>query len=86
MTKLFDKHEYVAYPSTVVNFSYELKKIVNDYQNKKLSNAEITEIIKFYAETQPEKLFTNNEFNVTVRRLVGKKRLDVVDTLLKNSN
>lgn len=85
MPNLFDKHKYVAYPSTVVKFSYELKKIISDYQDEKLTNAEVTDLVKFYANTHPEKLFTDNEYNITVQRLVGKKRLDIVDTLLKNS-
>lgn len=84
MANLFDKYDYIAYPSTILELTKELIKIIDDYRARKLTNAEVSEIILFYAENDPEKLFDTSDYNITIKRKVGKKRLDIIDTLLKD--
>lgn len=86
MANLFDTHDYIAYPSTIVGMATELRKIIDDYKARKISNVELKEIIIFYAETNPEKLFNGSEYNITIKRKIGKSRLDIIDTLLIGTN
>lgn len=82
MANLFDTHDYIAYPSTIVGMANELIKIIDDYKARRISNVELKEIIMFYAETNPKKLFNGSEYNITIKRKIGKSRLDIIDTLL----
>lgn len=82
MENLFDKYDYVAFPLTTVSLARELKKIINDYKNKKINNKEVEEIVSFYASTQANKLFNGEELNITVQRLNGKQRSEVIKSLL----
>lgn len=82
MENLFDKYDYVAFPLTTVSLARELKKIINDYKNKKINNKEVEEIVNFYASTQANKLFNGEELNITVQRLNGKQRSEVIKSLL----
>lgn len=83
MAEIFDTYNYMAYPQTIVGFSEELIKIIDDYMARKISNAELKEIILFYAETNAGKLFNGADYNITVKRLIGKKRIDVLNTILE---
>ena len=79
---IFDKYGYIAYPVTILDFANELKKAVDDYRARKINNKEIKEIIVFYAHTQPDKLFDGAELNVTVQRICGKRRVEVINSFL----
>lgn len=86
MPELFDENNYTGYPFTIAVMIRELKKIIDDYQEKKLTNEEIKIIISFYAKTSPDKLFDNdnpNELNITLRRKIGKFRRTVLKSILK---
>lgn len=77
---IFDKYNYIAYPVTILDFANELKKAIDDYRVRKINNKEIQEIIMFYS--QPDKLFDGAELNVTVQRICGKKRVEVINSFL----
>ncbi|HEM6489882.1 TIGR04540 family protein [Streptococcus suis] len=83
MSSIFDKYEYVAYPATVLTLTSELRVIIDDYREGKLDNREIEEIILFYANNNKEKLFDEDELNITVQRKLGKQRLNVLRNILK---
>lgn len=84
MTDLFKKHGYIAYPEGIIVFANELKTILDDYQERKLSNEEIEEIILFYIENDSDKLFTGDEINITVKRTLAKRKTGVLENILKN--
>ena len=79
---IFDKYGYIAYPITILEFSNELKKAIDDYRARKINNKEIEEIVKFYAYSQPDKLFDGAKLNITVQRICGKKRIEVINSFL----
>ena len=79
---IFDKYNYIAYPVTILDFANELKKAIDDYRARKINNKEIHEIIRFYAHSQPDKLFDGAELNITVQRICGKKRIEVINSFL----
>lgn len=86
MPELFDEYNYTGYPFTIAVMIRELKKIIDDYQAKKLTNEEVKIIISFYAKTSPEKLFDDedpNELNITLKRKIGKFRRIVLKSILK---
>ncbi|ULL20441.1 hypothetical protein D2A30_01910 [Streptococcus suis] len=85
LSSIFDKYEYVAYPATVLTLTSELRVIIDDYREGKLDNREIEEIILFYADNNKDKLFDEDELNITVQRKLGKQRLNILRNILKNN-
>lgn len=79
---IFDKYSYIAYPVTILEFANELKKAIDDYRARKINNKEIEEIVKFYAHSQPDKFFDGEELNITVKRICGKKRIEVINSFI----
>ena len=76
---------YMMYPMSVVEFSNELRKAVSDYKARLLSAAELEEIVLFWARNSPDKFFDGNDYKVTVKRVVGSRRMTVVDKILADS-
>jgi uncharacterized protein (TIGR04540 family) len=73
---------YVAYPLSVVAFANELKRAVDDYNSRTITSMELRELVMWWAQTSPEKLFNGDSYNLTVKKLVGVRRLSVVDKML----
>lgn len=79
------EYEYKQYPASVVELAYEIRRIVDDYRARKVSNADFVEILQFYSVNQSEKLYTGKEYNITIQRKVGKRRMAVIDKVLDGS-
>ena len=76
-------NDYMEYPSTVKALAAELVNACNDYNARKISNDRIKEIIHWYAETQGDKLFAADQINPTISKIIGKKRLRLINDLLE---
>lgn len=77
-------NNYMQFPATVKALAEELKVVCDDYYAKKLNNDEVKEIIVWYANSQSDKLFNNNSFNSTISKTIGKKRVRLIEDLLKS--
>lgn len=67
MEDIFDEHGYIAYPLNVNILSEELKKIIEDYQNKKLTNAEFKSILEFYGKSVSQYVFSQDQTEIDDR-------------------
>lgn len=76
------QYEYMKYPTTVLALANELKRVVSDYNSRKIGNDELKEIVLWYAAKCPDKLFTGHDFNITVQRILGQRRLNAVNMAL----
>ena len=74
--------KYVMYPISVVELSNELKRAVSDYTARYISTSELEEILLFWAHNSPDKLFDGNDYKLTVKKVVGKRRMSIVDKML----
>jgi hypothetical protein len=74
--------KYMMYPTGVVELANELKKAVNDYKARKISTSELQEIVLFWAHHSPDKLFDGIDYKLTVKKVVGLRRMSVVDKML----
>lgn len=75
-------NEYLKYPTTVKLLAGEIIKVCNDYNARKINNDEIKEIILWYATKMPDKLFMANDLNPTIKKIIGSKRIFLINTLL----
>lgn len=79
-------NNYMHYPRTVKMLAGEIKTICDDYSEKKIDNIELEEIIWWYAETQPDKLFCDGEINPTISKIIGQKRIHLLKVLFNKEN
>jgi len=82
--EFFERHGYELYPATVTDFVPVIKKVISDYKARIITQQEAKEVLTFYAEKHPEKLFDEDDYNKTLKRLIGKKRLDTLDRLIND--
>lgn len=75
-------NDYLQYPATVKALANEIKTACNDYNARKIDNAQIKEIIMWYATVQPDKLFAADKINPTISKIIGKKRVRLISDLL----
>lgn len=75
------KPSFIALPKSVKALAEEIKKAVDFYWNREISEIELKEILWKWATTG--KLLRGNDYNPTILRLCGKKRMEVVDKLLE---
>lgn len=75
--------EYVKYPTTVKQIANELIRVCNEYKMRKIGNEELKEIVLYYSTKFPEKLFSGSEINPTIKKIVGKKREEIINKLLE---
>lgn len=75
-------NDYMSHPATVKSLAEELKIACDDYFAKRINNDRIKEIILWYANTQPEKLFSNDSINSTIAKIIGKKRVRLINDLI----
>lgn len=75
--------EFVKYPSSVKALAIEINKAVDAYWGRQIKEKELRELIFFWAENEPLKLFRASDFNPTIKQRVGSKRLAVVQKILE---
>lgn len=80
-------NNYILYPKSVVQLADEIKKICNNYWENNISADEVKKYIEVWAK-DTEFLFYNNEIkeenlNKSIKKIVGKKRINLIFTLLK---
>lgn len=74
---------YMQYPTTVKELANELVQACNDYKARKIDNKTIKEVVWHYASKYPEKLFYGADLNPTIKKIIGSKRIEIVNTLLE---
>lgn len=76
-------NDYMQYPNTVKGLAEELKAACDDYFAKKINNDRIQEIIAWYASSQADKLFVGDQLNSTITKIIGKRRVRLLNDLLQ---
>lgn len=72
--------EFIRFPKTVVDLAKEINMAVDAYWNREITEAELKELIWCWAGTRM--LLKADDYNITAKRLCGKKRMALVDKLL----
>lgn len=76
------KNDYMEYPLTVKALAGEITKACNDYMARRIDNNQLRELIFWYAIKQPDKLFAAENLNPTVSKIIGKRRVKLINSLL----
>ncbi len=78
------EYNFLKYPNTVVKLAKELIRITDDYNNRLLSNKDFKNIIIWYKKNYPEKLFSDNDYNPSIKKIIGKKRLSQLNKIIEH--
>lgn len=69
--------DYIKHPKTVVQLAEELKKACDEYWTRRtLTEIELKELIYIWADSG--KLLQGNDINSSVKKIIGKKRIELV--------
>ena len=77
------EYEYLKYPRSVVILAEEIKRVVNDYDARRIGNEELSEILLWYAHKSADKLFRGNDYPYTIKKILGARRVKLLDTILE---
>ncbi|KAB2950889.1 TIGR04540 family protein [Heliorestis acidaminivorans] len=75
------RKEYIIFHKNVVHLAQEINKAFNDYWNRELTEIELKELLWKWASTG--KLFKGDDYSKSLKRIVGKERLKIMDKLLE---
>ena len=78
------EYNFLKYLNTVVKLAKELIRITDDYNNRLLSNKDFKNIIIWYKKNYPEKLFSDNDYNPSIKKIIGKKRLSQLNKIIEH--
>ncbi len=76
--------DFIKHPKTIVSLSDEIKKACDAYWDREISDEELREILLYWSDKEKDKLFVDNEYRPLIVRLIGKRRRDLLDTILKD--
>ena len=77
------QYEFLKHPTSILAMSEEIIRATNDYKSRKLGNDELQEIILWYATRHGEKVFAGSGYNPTLKKIIGKRRIRMIDTMLE---
>ena len=75
-------NSYRQYPRSVKELADQIKIITNDYTSRAINNNELREAIQWFAVKYPDKLFNGDDYNPTVKKIIGKRRINLLNTIL----
>ena len=78
-------YEYLQYPHSVVELAKEIKRVANDYHARKITNEELRGIFLWYSEKCPGKLFQDGDYNTSIKQIIGKRRVELLDMIFDGS-
>ena len=76
------EYEFLKYPKNVVVLAEEINRVTNDYDARRIGNDELKEIMLWYANKCSDKLFQGQDYNRSVKKIIGKRRIKLLDTIL----
>lgn len=74
----------MQYPTKIKEVAEEIIKACNAYKARKLKNEELREVIFFYAKNYPEKMFNADDINPTIKKVIGKQRVTLLNKILNS--
>ena len=77
------EYDYLKYPRSVVALAGEINRVVNDYDARKINNDQMSEIILWYANNLPGKLFKGQDYLNTIKKYCGARRVELMNTVLR---
>lgn len=75
------KKDFIKMPKSVVQLADEIKRAVDMYWNRELKQIELKELVWCWASSG--KLLKADDISSSIKKIIGKKRVDVIEKLLE---
>ncbi len=75
-------HQFIRNPGTVKELAKEINKLCDSYWSRNITEQTLKEYILYYASKHGDKLFQGPVINPTIRKIIGKKRLTLLNIML----
>lgn len=77
--------EIIKNPKTIKSLANEIISVCNNYWSRKLSEENAKNYILYWSKHESKKLFKGNHLNSTITKIVGKKRVDLLNKWLEGT-
>lgn len=74
----------MKHPKNIKGMAYELRKAIDMYWGREISETELKEILFFWAAHEGRKLFKADRLNPTVAFLIGRRREELFNKLMSD--
>lgn len=71
--------------TTVVELAEEIKKVCDYYKQGRVTEDELKEYLQYWAEHDDDKFFKDGNYNTSISKIIGKKRIEIIDKVLKGN-
>lgn len=78
-------NDIIRNPKTVKALADEIIKVCDDYWARQIPEDNAREYIAYWARHEGKKLFKGKELNSTVTKIIGKKRIELVNRWLEST-
>lgn len=72
-------------PKNIKNLAHEVIKVCDGYWSRQIPTDEAEEVILYWSKHQSKKLFKGADFNPTIKKIIGKQRIELLNEFLKSS-
>lgn len=77
--------DVIRHPKTVKELAAEIMKVIDAYWGREIKESELRDIIIYWATHENNKLFAGNELNSTITKIIGKRRIELVNKMLEGT-
>ncbi|RBP59313.1 uncharacterized protein (TIGR04540 family) [Alkalibaculum bacchi] len=75
--------EILKNPKTVKDMAEQIKYLCDGYWSRKITEKEARELIHYWENHEGDKLFKATEFNPTIKKIIGKRRVKLIEKWLQ---
>lgn len=72
-------------PKTVKDLAKEIISVCDGYWSRQIDADEAKEVILYWSKFQAKKLFKGTDFNPTIKKIIGKQRIELLNDFLQGT-
>ena len=77
--------QFIKNPGTVKELAQEINRVSDAYWSRNITESALKEYMLYWASKHGDKLFMGSDLNPTVKKIIGKKRLSLVNIMLEGT-
>jgi len=78
-------NDIIRNPKTVKDLASEIIKVCDGYWSRTLNENEAKDLINYWSKNEAIKLFKGKELNSTVTKIIGKRRVELINKWLEGT-
>lgn len=78
-------NDIIRNPKSIKSLANEIILVCDNYWSRQLSENEAKEFIVYWSKHEGIKLFKGKELNTTITKIIGKKRIELINEWLEGT-